>query len=207
MSLAILVVEDNPMARQALCRVVRESFSDVDRIDEASSLAGAREQIAALAPRHHRLVLVDLDMEDGQGMALLAELRDSAALRVATTLYADADSLVPALQLGVRGYLLKEDRFETLVEELQKIARGQPVLSPAIARRILAHLRGDGGRGTAAVGLGGREAEVLAQLAKGFTPREIAALMGIAWQDVNVHVARIYEALRRSPPVQRPPVR
>ena len=61
--------------------------------------------------------------------------------RSVTTLYSDDDHLFPALQCGADGYLLKEDRFEVLVEELQKIVRGQPPLSPAIARRLLTHFR------------------------------------------------------------------
>nr|MBP6778844.1 response regulator transcription factor [Piscinibacter sp.] len=69
------------------------------------------------------------------------------------TLYSDDDHLFPALQCGADGYLLKEDRFEVLVEELQKIVRGQPPLSPAIARRLLTHFRhGPGGAGAAQSG-------------------------------------------------------
>ena len=74
-------------------------------------------------------------------MELLAELAQYPATKIVTTLYSDDDHLFPALQCGADGYLLKEDRFEVLVEELQKIVRGQPPLSPAIARRLLTHFR------------------------------------------------------------------
>ena len=80
-------------------------------------------------------------MPDGNGMELLAELTQYPATKIVTTLYSDDDHLFPALQCGADGYLLKEDRFEVLVEELQKIVRGQPPLSPAIARRLLTHFR------------------------------------------------------------------
>ena len=59
-------------------------------------------------------------------MELLAELARYPATKIVTTLYSDDDHLFPALQCGADGYLLKEDRFEVLVEELQKIVRGQP---------------------------------------------------------------------------------
>jgi DNA-binding NarL/FixJ family response regulator len=85
--------------------------------------------------------LVDLELPDGNGMELLVELARYAATKIVTTLYSDDDHLFPALQCGADGYLLKEDRFEVLVEELQKIVRGQPPLSPAIARRLLTHFR------------------------------------------------------------------
>ena len=74
-------------------------------------------------------------------MELLKELAAYPATRIVTTLYSDDEHLFPALQYGADGYLLKEDRFEVLVEELQKIVRGQPPLSPAIARRLLTHFR------------------------------------------------------------------
>src|SRR5690606_16321856 len=92
-----------------------------------------------------KLILVDLELPDGNGMELLAELSQYPATKIVTTLYSDDDHLFPALQRGADGYLLKEDRFEVLVEELQKIVRGQPPLSPAIARRLLNHFR-DGQR-------------------------------------------------------------
>jgi DNA-binding NarL/FixJ family response regulator len=198
--------------------VVRESFSDVQQIVEAVDLDSARRQIATISDSGadpFRLILVDLEPADGDGLELLAELaRDPhhrPALKVVTTLYSDDDHLFPALQGGADGYLLKEDRFEVLVEELQKIARGQPPLSPAIARRLLTHFRRDspaaGAGGTASAGkapaaprehLNPRETEVLTFLSKGFTTKEIANLVGIKWLAVNDHVRSIYEKLNAS---------
>src|SRR3954454_12158553 len=153
MAVKVLIVEDNPVARSFLCRVVRESFSDTIVITEAGDLESARRHIAtqsgssAVTPTDpFKLVLVDLELPDGNGMELLAELARYPATKIVTTLYSDDDHLFPALQCGADGYLLKEDRFEVLVEELQKIVRGQPPLSPAIARRLLNHFR-DGQRG------------------------------------------------------------
>jgi DNA-binding NarL/FixJ family response regulator len=155
MAIKVLIVEDNPVARSFLCRVVRESFSDTIVITEAGDLETARRHIGPVDPQradfpadHFKLVLVDLELPDGNGMELLTELARYPATKIVTTLYSDDDHLFPALQCGADGYLLKEDRFEVLVEELQKIVRGQPPLSPAIARRLLSHFRqGPGGLG------------------------------------------------------------
>ena len=231
MPVKVLIVEDNPVARSFLSRVVRESFSDALMIIEAGDLETARRQVelspAALKTGEpFKLILVDLELPDGNGMELLAELGSYPATKIVTTLYSDDDHLFPALQCGADGYLLKEDRFEVLVEELQKIVRGQPPLSPAIARRLLTHFRhGPGG------GLGGpatepaplssgfqssrpvpmgrgapldherltpRESEVLTYLSKGFTIKEIASLMGIKWFTVNDHIKSIYKKLNVS---------
>jgi DNA-binding NarL/FixJ family response regulator len=148
MAVKVLVLEDNPVARSFLCRVVRESFSDANQITEAGDLESARRQINLTGGARglhgvdpFKLILVDLELPDGNGMELLAELSQYPATKIVTTLYSDDDHLFPALQCGADGYLLKEDRFEVLVEELQKIVRGQPPLSPAIARRLLTHFR------------------------------------------------------------------
>ena len=109
-----------------------------------------------------------------------------------------------------------------LVEELQKIVRGQPPLSPAIARRLLTHFRhGAGAADTSPaplpsafqssrpmpLGKGApldherltpRESEVLTYLSKGFTIKEIASLMGIKWFTVNDHIKSIYKKLNVS---------
>jgi DNA-binding NarL/FixJ family response regulator len=150
MTVKVLILEDNPVARAFLCRVVNESFSDAIAITEASDLDQARKQIVmAGGPQGihgsdpFKLIFVDLELPDGSGLDLLTELTQYPATKIVTTLYSDDDHLFPALQCGADGYLLKEDRFEVLVEELQKIVRGQPPLSPAIARRLLTHFRSE----------------------------------------------------------------
>lgn len=245
MPVKVLIVEDNPVARSFLCRVVRESFSDQLMITEASDLESARRHLGdaqawspvqghvagrgsvTAAPnddQQHlfKLMMVDLELPDGNGMELLAELSRYPATKIVTTLYSDDEHLFPALQCGADGYLLKEDRFEVLVEELQKIVRGQPPLSPAIARRLLTHFRQGGGSDSASTlttpsafqssrpsaadrqapndhdRLTPRESEVLTYLSKGFTIKEIANLMGIKWFTVNDHIKSIYKKLNVS---------
>ncbi len=232
MAVKVLILEDNPVARSFLCRVVRESFSDVIAITEAGDLESARGHIALTGGAQglhgtdpFKLILVDLELPDGNGLELLAELTAYPATKIVTTLYSDDEHLFPALQCGADGYLLKEDRFEVLVEELQKIVRGQPPLSPAIARRLLTHFRPGGGNagGDAPARDSGftplpfstskpvpiekvpeherltpREVEVLTFLSKGFTIKEIASLMGIKWFTVNDHIKSIYKKLNVS---------
>jgi DNA-binding NarL/FixJ family response regulator len=218
MPVKVLILEDNPVARSFLCRVVRESFSDTIHITEVGNLEGARREVARVGAAQlepgaeaFRLILVDMELPDGNAMELLVELQALPALKVATTLYADADNLFPALQCGADGYLLKEDRFEVLVEGLQKIVRGQPPLSPAIARRLLTHFsnapRADNGlAGEPAslsdavdtVQLTAPECEVLTHLSKGYTIKEIASLMGLQRLTVKVQIKSIYRKLYAS---------
>ena len=227
MSVKVLILEDNPVARDFLSRVLRESFSDPISITEAGDLETARQQVALTGPGGlhgadpFKLMLVDLELPDGNGLELLAELTHYPATKVVTTLYSDDEHLFPALQCGADGYLLKEDRFEVLVEELRKIVLGQPPLSPAIARRLLTHFRLSPSAEAAAPPSGmsaqaatkapvpiekpldlphltPREIEVLTYLSKGFTIKEIANLMGIKWFTVNDHIKSIYRKLNVS---------
>jgi len=233
MTVKVLILEDNPVARDFLSRVLRESFSDPISITEAGDLETARAQIALTGPQGlhgadpFKLMLVDLELPDGNGLELLAELTQYPATKVVTTLYSDDDHLFPALQCGADGYLLKEDRFDVLVEELRKIVLGQPPLSPAIARRLLTHFRHGSAAESAAPAppmtssfssalvsggqrpvpiekpvdlphLTPREIEVLTYLSKGFTIKEIANLMGIKWFTVNDHIKSIYRKLNVS---------
>lgn len=195
MSIRVLIVEDNAVARSFLTRVVRESFSDEIRFSEASDLDSARQWLgigpgeqAHASADGFRLILCDLEQPDSAGLELLAQLADYPAIKIATTLHSDDEHLFPALLCGANGYLLKEDRFEVLVEELQRIVRGQPPLSPAMARRMLGQFRPHDSLST-------QENEVLTYLSKGFTIKEIARLMGIKWQAVNDHVRMVYRKL------------
>ncbi|MFM2059170.1 MAG: hypothetical protein RLY71_3555 [Pseudomonadota bacterium] len=223
----VLIVEDNPVARSFLVRVVRESFSDELSIIETSDLETARRALhadeygpAPIGSDPFGLVLCGLELADGSGLELLAQLTRYPAAKIATTLYSDDGHLFPALQCGADGYLFKEDRFEVLVEELQKIVRGQPTLSPAIARRLLRFFRdlhapvsasghsidarpsefGSVSRpmplNAAYIGddssqITPRENEVLVCMSKGFTIKEIARLMGIRWFAVNDHLRAV----------------
>jgi DNA-binding NarL/FixJ family response regulator len=226
MSTRVLIVEDNPVARGFLVRVVRESFSDPIEIVESASLASARAamqrhlELADIAvPASHlpdapvgdpagsasgfRLILCALELVDGHGLELLRELQHDGATRVATTLYSDDDHLFPALQFGADGYLLKEDRFEVVVQELQRIVRGQPTMSPAIARRIQGFFRHSGSIdagvetrvNSAIVTLSPRDTELLGHLAKGYTFKEIARLMVMRLTAINEQILAIYRKL------------
>jgi DNA-binding NarL/FixJ family response regulator len=215
MPVKVLILEANPVARSFLCRVVRESFSDTIHITEVGNLEGARRELARVGAAQRepgaeplQLILVDMELPDGNAMELLVEMQALPALKIATTLYADADNLFPALQCGADGYLLKEDRFEVLVEGLQKIVRGQPPLSPAIARRLLSHFRNGPRAGNGRTGepvplpdavdpthLTAPESEVLTHLSKGYTIKEIASLMGLQRSMVKVQIKAIYRKL------------
>ncbi len=209
MPVNVLIVEENPQAMAFIERVVRESFSDELNIAQAFNIDSALEAVGVEA--HHDasavgtpfprpdlrfdIMLIDLDLPDGNALKLLAEVASRPSRKIVTTLYADDEHLFPALLQGADGYLLKEDRFEVLIETLQKIVRGKPTLSPALARRMLAHFREDTHDPEVLTAI---ESDVLTHLSKGFTAKEIANLLKIRWVAVNEHVSAVCKKLSAS---------
>jgi two-component system, NarL family, nitrate/nitrite response regulator NarL len=203
----VLIIEDNAVTRAFLLRVVRESFTDEITCSEASDLVTGRAALATQAESGaFRLILTALELDDGRGLELLPEMHKMPAIKVATTLHSDHEHLFPALQCGADGYLLKEDRFEVLVEELQKIVRGQPPLSPAVARCMVAHFRDreapspskPASTPASPERLNARESEVLNYVSKGYTIKEVARLMNTRWFAVNDHIRTVYTKLAAS---------
>lgn len=205
LTLNVLVLEGNQVTRTLLSRVIQDSFSDTVQVVAVSGLAAAQQAMdhnARAAPDNgdgpFKLIVIDLELPEAGTLGWLRSLADHTAIKVVTTLHSDDDHLFPAIQGGADGYLLKEDRFETLVEILQKIVRGQVPLSPALARRTLTHFKqreSVSSDPTSPDGLTGDERELLTHMSKGFTGKEIANMMGLKASVVNDHVKRIYKKL------------
>ncbi|MBN4688526.1 response regulator transcription factor, partial [Escherichia coli] len=85
------------------------------------------------------LALIDLGLPDGSGTDVVGVLRDVQpdARSVVVTIHDDDEHLFPALQAGAFGYILKEQSRQQIAEQLQRIAQGEPPLSPSIARRVI----------------------------------------------------------------------
>jgi two-component system, NarL family, nitrate/nitrite response regulator NarL len=205
MLVKVLILQVDPEARKLLSRVVRDSFSDRLQISEAGDLDTARQLLSmnggareGIGDEPFKLLLIDLLLPDGHAIALLTELAQYPATKVVQALHPDDERLLSAVQCGADGYLLMGNGFQDLAEEIQKIARGQPPISPALAMRMLSHF--DAGNALTAAGrLTARENEVLSFLAKGFTIKEIAHLLNIKWFAVNDEVKSIYRKLNRGP--------
>ncbi len=131
------------MSRAYLARAVRASFSEPVRVIECSELSQAKAVAARAIARQDDLRLVVLAPEagDGAGLSLLEELARLPAVKVVASRYSDEAHILAALQAGADGYVLKDERFEVLVQELQKLARGFPPLSSVVARWLLLFAR------------------------------------------------------------------
>ena len=198
----ILLLEDIPEARDWLKLQVAEVFPDAVFFDAAR----VNTALAIIAKEQIDVALIDLGLPDGSGVDAVAALRDSQprAQAVVVTIHDDDDHLFPALQAGAFGYVLKDQSEAVIVDQFRRMSQGEPPLSPAIARRVIAHFaslskKDDGGlHGMPRVVLSDRENEVLLRVAKGFTLPEIAVQLKLSRHTVSDYVKQIYRKLNVS---------
>lgn len=185
-----LLLEDHERTRDVLCSVLREAFVDIN-VDAVSTVAQARERAEG---RQYDLALLDINLPDGSGVEVAAELsrQESAHYIVMATVMDDDESLFGALRAGAQGYLLKGHLRAELVVQLRGIVEGRPPLSPSIARRILSHFHPDP---RSKQQLTPREVDVLTLIAQGATRKGIARQLDLSPNTVSGYIKTIYQKL------------
>lgn len=193
---SVWVLEDLPESHAWLGKALEAVFPGI-AVQRFFRLADALE--AARTQPAPDLALVDLSLPDGSGIALIKLFNDQApqTVCVVASIYDDDLHLMPALRAGAQGFLLKDQSWEQIVELLRGIAEGRPPLSPAIARRLLAHFRPQM-QHFMTEPLTQRETEVLGIIAKGMTLAEAARLLGISAHTVSGYTKEIYRKLNVS---------
>ncbi|MFP3466759.1 response regulator [Leifsonia sp. SIMBA_070] len=187
-ALRLLVADDHPVVRDGIVGMVA-SDPEIEVVAEASDGAEAVRLARALLPD---VVLMDLRMPGMDGVAAIRELaRLGVASRVVvlTTFDADADVL-PAIEAGATGYLLKDAPRDDLVRAIRSAALGHAVLAPSVASRLVNRVRTPE---TAA--LSPRELQILALVADGATNRVAGARLHLSEATVKTHLLSIYAKL------------
>ncbi|GAA4526720.1 response regulator [Nonomuraea ferruginea] len=183
----LLIADDHPIVRDGI-RGMFAGDPDFEVLAEAENGARAVELARALSPD---VILMDLRMPGMDGVAAIKELTRlgiGARVLVLTTYDTDRDVL-PAIEAGATGYLLKDTRRDDLIRAVRTAARGESVLSPSVATRLVGQVR------TPADPLSARELEVLDLIAQGTTNREVAARLFISEATVKSHLLHIYAKL------------
>ena len=184
----LLIVDDHPVVRDGL-RGIFESDPQFEVAGEAGNGAEAVTRARALKPD---VVLMDLRMPDVDGVTAikrLTELGLDTRVLVLTTYDTDSD-VVPAIEAGATGYLLKDAPRSELLRAVRAAARGEAVLSPSVATRLLGQVRAP-----AREPLSGRELDVLALVARGTSNRDTATRLFISEATVKTHLLHIYAKL------------
>jgi DNA-binding NarL/FixJ family response regulator len=183
----VLLVDDHPVVREGL-RAVLSADPDLLVVGECGRGDEAVRQAAVLRPD---VVLMDLRLPGLDGVAATARIvaDGTAHVLVLTTYDSDAD-IVRALAAGASGYLLKDSSRDALTRGVHGAARGETVLAPPVAARLVTHVRGTG-----RPALTPRELEVLECVARGLSNPDTGRRLFISEATVKSHLTRIFEKL------------
>jgi len=187
-AIRLLIVDDHPVVRNGL----HGMFAGDPEFEVVGEAADGAEAVAYAQALDPDVVLMDLRMPGMDGVAAirkLAALAIRAKVLVLTTYDTDSDVL-PAIEAGATGYLLKDTPRAELLRAVRAAARGEAVLSPTVATKLLGQVRAP-----AKDDLSKRELEVLALIAKGATNREAAAKLFISEATVKTHLLHLYAKL------------
>ena len=188
MTLRLLVADDHPVVRDGIVGMV-SSDPEIEVVGEASDGAEAVGLARALEPD---VVLMDLRMPGMDGVAAIRELtRLGVPTRVVvlTTYDADADVL-PAIEAGATGYLLKDAPRDDLLRAIRAAAAGHAVLAPSVASRLVGRVRSP-----EAGLLTPRELEILGLVADGATNRAAGERLHLSEGTVKTHLLSLYAKL------------
>lgn len=189
----LLIVDDHPIVRDGL-RGVFDGEPGFEVVGEAGDGEQALARAAASAPD---VVLMDLRMPAMGGVEAIRRLRAGRPdIRVLVlTTYDTESDVLPAIEAGATGYLLKDAPREDLIRAVRAAAAGQPVLAPTVARRLMARVQVPAAAPGPGEALTDREVEVLRLVASGATNRESARRLFISEATVKTHLLHVYGKL------------
>ena len=198
-AIRVLIVDDDPLLRAGL-RMMLASADDIDVVAEA----GDGTQVLPLVDRHAPdVVLMDIRMPtmDGLGATEAVRSRPGAPEVIILTTFDADEHVLRALRAGAAGFVVKDTPPHDILAALRRVARGEPVLSPAVTRRLIARAAGsaqDARQRRAReqlARLSDREREIAAEVGAGKSNMEIGAALFVSLPTVKKHVSHILTTL------------
>lgn len=178
----VLVVDDHPVVRQGL-RTFLDLQDDITVVGESADGESCVDDAERLRPD---VILLDLRMPGADGVTALRGLRDNPARVLVVTSYTEPSAVLPAVRAGAAGYVYKDVDPPALAAAIRSVHAGHVLLHPEVAR-----LLAEGEAHPGAAELTARERDVLAQVARGRSNREIARVLSLSEKTVKTHVSAI----------------
>ena len=187
----IAMIEDEPAMAEKLKAAINASGDLVFAGHAATCAAG----VELIDKGGYDVLLCDLGLPDGDGIDLIRRSvkLNSAVDVIVVTMFGEQRRVIECIKAGARGYLLKDLDGAQCVAAIHEMLKGGSPISPAIARHLLQLIRPDQAPNSDA--LSERELDVLNVLARGFSKRESADMLGLSVNTVNTHVKSIYRKL------------
>jgi DNA-binding NarL/FixJ family response regulator len=184
----VLIADDHPVVRAGL----RDMLSARNEFDVVAEAANGAEALTLATRLQPHVVLMDLRMPEMDGVTAIAKIKaehQEIQILVLTTYDSDSD-ILPAVEVGATGYLLKDAPREELFQAIRAAAQGKPMLTSSIAARLMERMRSP-----TVEALTSREIDVLKLVAKGMHNKQIAIELYITEATVKSHLIRIYGKL------------
>ena len=194
MSISVVLVDDHPIVLQGL----QHLFARQPDLAVSACCATIADGLSAARTTHPDVIVLDLRMPEGGGLALLDAIKSERldAKTVVLTAAISDDEVAQALQKGVAGLVLKESAPEQLLECVRRVHAGERWIDPgAVGRLVQPAAPPDSAAQERAASLTGREREVVRMIASGLRNRDIGERLSISENTVKVHLHNIYEKL------------
>jgi len=195
-SISVVLAEDHLITRQGICRLLNDE-KNIAVIGEAANGEEAVQMVTELKPN---VVVMDVAMPKLNGIEATREIKlvcPTTAVLILSA-YDDDEYVFGLLEAGAAGYLLKTASGDELIRAINAVYKGEPVLDPIIARKVIDRLRFHGKTrqaSKASENLSNREMEVIKLAAKGMSNKNIAEELHLSWRTVEGNLRTIFNKL------------
>jgi DNA-binding NarL/FixJ family response regulator len=193
---AVMLVDDHPIVRQGLSQLINQE-ADLFVVAEASSAREAMELLTKMTPD---IAIVDILLDDRSGIELIKDIRSLYANLpiLALSMHDEALYAERALRAGAKGYIMKQEATENVMNAIRKVLEGQVCVSDKMAARMLDQfVNAKPGEEDSPLGrLSDRELEVFTMIGRGLGTREIATRLYLSVKTVEAHREHIKEKLK-----------
>jgi DNA-binding NarL/FixJ family response regulator len=192
-TIKVFLLDDHEIVRRGV-KDMLEAEPDIVVVGEAGTAESALARIPALRPD---VAVLDVRLPDGDGVSVCREIR-SRMPQVAClmlTSFGDDEALFDAIMAGAAGYVLKQIRGTDLIGAVRTVARGESMLDPEAASKVMARMRDQASKADPLAGLTPQERKILELIGEGLTNRQIGERMFLAEKTVKNYVSALFAKL------------
>lgn len=195
MAIKILIADDHQVVRKGLVFFF-QTQTDIEVVAEASN---GKEALDIIKAKEIDVALLDVQMPEMDGVEAAKAIRtenDQVKIMMLTS-FSDYDSVIPAIQAGANGYQLKDVEPDELAEAIRRVVKGESTITAKAASHLMTHVTGDNEKEERAKidSLTKRESDVLEEIMKGKSNKEISSSLYITEKTVKTHVSNILSKL------------